>query len=581
MNIENNLIIEFQKSDLLNFDEILTLIKTIYAGDKFDILVKRVRKYLLINNGNLYLFDCVRVLYNMVVDEDKDDYIKSVGRSLIETSFKSLNPEDRSTIFKDYPKQYGYILKTSFVNDILKDIKMRITRNNTNFSDPQINEIHFLNGYFDLQQYIFKQRDETKHFILKCINRNYEEPKKEALNTVMQITKQIYPNENDMNCVLSEIGAGITGKSSIDQTNLFLLGLGSTGKSTLMKMTKASISIYLKELKDDTFTNGNHKIDKILNSFINDVFIRISWINEMEDKKMNDSLFKSFCEGNLQTTELYKESVKNFKHYTKLILTANTFPNIKIDTGTERRIIAYSHSSKFTDKESEVNEKKHIYLQNNKLIDDFENDTELLNAWFYIIAKYAYDWNCNKKYPLTANFKETKASVVGSNDIIQDFIDQTLTLTTSDSDRIGKDEMHQLFLSVYPKSHITLQQLIGSLSQKDILYNGNCRYNKVRGCYLRVKVQQGEPMKEEEYNFKGKAQDFKVEYEEALSQISQLTEHIINIENAKNKEIEELKKQLEELKNKKKEHKNKSKKQQPKEEELELDDLTENLLNLI
>lgn len=583
MNSENNLIIEFQKNDLLNFEEILTLIKTMFASDKFNILVKRLRKYLIINKGSLYIFNSENTIYNLVVDDDKDDYIKSVSRTLIEESFKNLQAEERTTIYKDHSKQVPFLLKITYINDILKDIKMRITRNNIDFSDPQINEIHFINGYFDLKDFTFKPRDINKHFMTYCIDRKYIPPKNESIKTVMNIAKQIYPNENDRNCVLSEIGAGITGKSSIDQTNLFLLGLGSSGKSTLMKLTKASISIYLKELKDDTFTIGNPKIDKILNSFMEDIWIRISWINEMEDKKMNDTLFKSFCEGNLQTTALYKDKCHNFKHYTKLILTANTFPNIKIDSGTDRRIIGYTHKSNFTEDLSKVDDKKNIYLGNKKLIDNMENNPELLNAWFYIIAKYANDWNNEIKYPLTPNFIETKASVVGSNDITQDFIDQALIETTSDSDRIGKDEMHQLFLSIYPKSHITLQQLIGSLKQKNILYKGDCRHNLIKGCYLRVKVKQiGDPMKDS-YNFKGKNEQLvqndmvlKTEYDEALNQIEAL-----------NKQIEELKTQLQENKKPKKEKKNKSKKQEiiieqtDEELEEELSGLSNNILDLI
>ena len=45
------------------------------------------------------------------------------------------------------------------------------------------------------------------------------------------------------------------------------------------------------ELQDNTFAYGNSKIDKILNSFANSPFIRIAWVNEMKDVKLDESFF--------------------------------------------------------------------------------------------------------------------------------------------------------------------------------------------------------------------------------------------------------------------------------------------------
>ncbi len=70
-------------------------------------------------------------------------------------------------------------------------------------------------------------------------------------------------------------------------------------------VTGEAIQCYLKELQDDTFCQNNSKLDKILNSFEQSPQIRIAWLNEMKDSKINDTAFKNFCDGRLQTTMLY------------------------------------------------------------------------------------------------------------------------------------------------------------------------------------------------------------------------------------------------------------------------------------
>ena len=62
----------------------------------------------------------------------------------------------------------------------------------------------------------------------------------------------------------------------------------------------------------------------------------------MDDEKIDDSIFKSFCEGALQTVSFYADGSNEFNHTCKLISTMNEILSIKIDSGTTRRIIVYS-----------------------------------------------------------------------------------------------------------------------------------------------------------------------------------------------------------------------------------------------
>lgn len=209
----------------------------------------------------------------------------------------------------------------------------------------------------DLKENVFKKRILHTHYITQFIKRDYEQSTTEQKNKIFKIISKTYPNKNDLDCILLNLGSAISGNSKSDQTTLFLLGDGSSGKSGIMLLTLACIECYFKELQNNTFAQGNPKIDKILNTFAKSPYIRIIWVNEMKDLKLDESLFKSFCEGNLQTTKLYEDGQFNFSHYGKCVITANTMPNIKIDSGVSRKFIGYTHKSKFTLKKSEVDEK--------------------------------------------------------------------------------------------------------------------------------------------------------------------------------------------------------------------------------
>ena len=126
--------------------------------------------------------------------------------------------------------------------------------------------------------------------------------------------------------------------------------------------------IYFLDLKSDTFATKGSSIDKVLNQYKLDPQILLSWINEPDDKKMNGSTFKVWVDGNLQSTMLYKDGQFNFKHHSRCITTANTMPNIIIETGTTRRLLCYTHRSKFTSDKNEVDESKNIYLLDKYII---------------------------------------------------------------------------------------------------------------------------------------------------------------------------------------------------------------------
>jgi hypothetical protein len=54
----------------------------------------------------------------------------------------------------------------------------------------------------------------------------------------------------------------MTGTATKNQKLLFLLGKGSTGKSTIMIITKKAVECYLETLEEDAFSESNKNPDK-------------------------------------------------------------------------------------------------------------------------------------------------------------------------------------------------------------------------------------------------------------------------------------------------------------------------------
>ncbi len=154
----------------------------------------------------------------------------------------------------------------------------------------------------------------------------------------------------------------------------------------------------------------------------------------MEGKKINDTLFKKFCEGELQTTKLYQENQHMITHYSKTIITSNEMPNFRTDSGMSRRMKATTHEAKFTKNKKDVNEDEHIYLEDADLISKITSDT-MLNAWFDILAKKCKRYLAGEANEFTENFKNTKSDVMSGNDYFQDFIDCKLSITNDDKHR--------------------------------------------------------------------------------------------------------------------------------------------------
>ena len=473
---------QYTRSDLLNYDQMKLMCTSCLPNQKAQLIANDLKKYAIIFQDSVYKLSR-EIIYERCDTQSIKDTLVTMTTLLLEQSFLNLSTAEQDNIQSN--KAYKATMSHTGVQHYIAELTDKMCDPSIQLNRNEAGTIHFRNGVYNMKDNALTPRIQGQHYITHCIERNYQPSTHATRDKLMKVISQIYPVEEDRAVVLSHIGRALSGYVENDQANLFLLGKGSAGKSLIMKLTKKAIGVYCEELQCDLFEKGNKNLDKTLNEFDINKMIRIAWVNELSDKRMNESLFKTFCEGLVKTSKLYQDGSHTVEIHSKLICTSNAMPNILIDSGSSRRLIAYEHVSEFVDDQNKVDHSKNIYKKDKSLLDKL--DSEMLNAWFDILVSYCVEWMDGKAPKETESFNNAKAAITSSNDIFKDFIDAKIEQTKSTDDRIGKTEMHEAFHEMYPTKHLSVQQIISALKDKSIEYSPKFRHLNIQGCFYCVK----------------------------------------------------------------------------------------------
>lgn len=478
---------------MLSYQEIKKLINSKHSNERADIFAGKVREEIFYIGEDMYISDDSMICKPVCgYDSRKNKLINKISL-LIENSFNAMNEEQKDNLIRD--KEYLYLIRNSTINSIAPQLIHSLERNDIKLNDYK-SQIHFRNGYIDIETKQFMKR-KAGQYVTSVIDRDYKKSSKDSQLKVDKIISKIFPCSKDRKIILTILGSAFSGNCSKDRHTLFLLGKTSAGKSLLMQLLRCGFSeTYVKELTSEVFVKNNKNIDKIMNQYIKEPTIRISWVNELSDKSTDLSLFKKFCEGVIQTCRLYKDGFETVKHDSLLACTLNTMPNIRIDTATSNRMLPYDCKSEFTNDVNRIDESKNIYLRDDTLKSKFEESEELQNAIVDYFLSYCRKWMKKGVPELTKSFMDSKNDIISANDSIQDFLDKCIEITGDLNDRISKIDMRDEYLNMYPHKNISVQQLLGSLKDKSITYKSKFRCENVQGCYVGVKLKRHGECKE-------------------------------------------------------------------------------------
>jgi hypothetical protein len=196
-------------NDLLNFDDFSVLFSG-FPNDIADTLSKNMLKYCFIKNeyNNEYFYHLQKNITYTKTNNFKKTLITIITK-LIDKSFKALDNTSQENIRLKH-KDYMKVFQNASVEKYLPQLEDRLKKDDIKIDDYEC-EIHFNNGYMDLRDLVFKQRDQSKHFITFCIPRDYKPSTEEERKEVMQPIKKIYPKDDDFKRVSLSLGSALSG----------------------------------------------------------------------------------------------------------------------------------------------------------------------------------------------------------------------------------------------------------------------------------------------------------------------------------------------------------------------------------
>lgn len=513
---------QFRPEDLLTFAE-LELLPQLNSPNKVaKLLYKKLGLYVVPQDCIVYVLDSITASYVKIGDIKSMNRIISVLTQYISDSFDNLSEKDQDHLQIKLKKDLKYIMSNTFISSALPQIQDEIFKHDTANKKfgPEIGKMHFKNGYINLADGSFNQRIIGTDYVKYVINRNYTKSSEAQREKVLSVFKKIYPLSEDLNAILSVFGSALTGLATSEQKILVLLGPGASGKSSIMRLTELAIGEYFMEISNDALCESNKQRDKTMATFYLSSQIRIIWVNEPKEKKMDPPTVKQIAEGRLKGKLLYKDGDYTFQHYGLVIITTNTMISIKLDSGILRRLCGYEHTSLFTPFKDKVNEEENIYLSE-KDIHDRLAELGLLDAWIDILCVYSQKYLAKIPLPIPDSFISCTEDMTQSNDKIQDLIDAKLIVTNDDNDKIGKIEMLEIYTD-FTQSHLTLHQLMSLMKTKNIKYDKEVRSKGIKGCYIGIKLRPDNYDFEEEEKHEQENESYREQFNRSQYRVKEL-----------------------------------------------------------
>ena len=270
---------DFQSEDLLTLSEIKTLIRDPLPNVRAKLLASKLSNYCFIRSeDDKAIF--YRIQENVVYRAYKlniTDKVKLIQQQFIEESYNSLTKKEKKSLLEKYKniKIYKNSVFIEYGDQLIDHLTIDHTDKRMKAIDYTPNEVHLKNGYFDIKREQFLERKFGHHIVTKVINRKYKKSTQDKRDKIEAIVRKTYFDDDDYDAILMILASAISGNVAIDQTALFLIGDGSSGKSFIMELMLSVLDVYVFELSSDIFAAGNANKYKILNTFLVNRQIRL------------------------------------------------------------------------------------------------------------------------------------------------------------------------------------------------------------------------------------------------------------------------------------------------------------------
>jgi hypothetical protein len=331
--------------------------------------------------------------------------------------------------------------------------------------------IAYQNGILNLKTLQFREGIMPNDYLTKVLPYNYkrgtDDDKKIVKHELMKILNM---NPMHYEYYLSFLGYSMTGDASREQMFMSVRGQkASNGKSVLFNSLCDIMPIYLRKLDQGFFTNDYKDRHKTIAELSG---IRLAYINEMTEKKIDKELLKDFCDGKSSPYKVMYGTMADMPLTFKIALIGNQTLNIEADEGIKRRIrIAQLDSEFSTDAVTDDYEK--CIFKTDKNFQDLLSTTykyAFMDLIFEYSKKYVDDGFNLCKYP--DDWKEETTDTMTQCNEFQTFFEANFEITDINTASISKKELDIILEN--NKWKLTNNQLKDKLKSFKIKF----KYNK-------------------------------------------------------------------------------------------------------
>lgn len=443
------------------------------------------RNKIIISKRNYYRWNNILKLWEQISKEtlklDISSFIRNTLHEMIDIANKNENLKEVeciSKLIKSSTSNHFIEGITSYLKGILLDEEFE------DKLDVKREVINFKNGLYDLIKKEFRNR-EKEDYISQCLSYDYIPKSDEDITN--EIRRKILNISNDSEELyefnLSWLGYCLTGETK-EQKFLVCIGYSAgNGKTTLAKMYTDSLSIYGIKLANDTFNKDCKNRHKYIINMKKPN--RFSYIEELDEKKLNVKILKDFVSGDKINNEIMYGTSEDIKIYCKLYFTSNKDPKFDTDEGVRRRGLLEKFNNKFLDKKDYMKRKneKGIYEKDNQLDEKF-NKEEYKMGFVNLLIPYGEKYYESGLY-IPDSIKENFNELCDDNDPIYEFLTERYEITKDENDKIHKDDFLSKYNEYY-KSKCTFNQISSDI-KRYLTYDREKRMDKKRGAILGIK----------------------------------------------------------------------------------------------
>ncbi len=250
----------------------------------------------------------------------------------------------------------------------------------------QLYNIQFKNGVYNLKTMKFRKRERTDYVTQTLEYNYYDERNENNMKMVESIYNKLQPNKEQHLFTMEWLASHLDGNISREKFKMNV-GVGSNGKTMEFSIHNKALSIYCKKFNNEVFNKDFTKQHK---EYFDLSYkpVRLVYIEELDkSKKLNIDKMKDFITGKKLPLEIMYGTQKTIDIQATLNICSNSDPNAETDGGILRRGLLQRYESIFVDTVDEDDWENHIFIKEEGIDDQFEED-EMKLAYFHVLLKY-------------------------------------------------------------------------------------------------------------------------------------------------------------------------------------------------